>query len=370
MKIVILIRSLDIGGAERQAVALARALHQRQHTVTVMVFYPGGEMTGTLETAGVSVISLDKKGRWDLIPFIWRLVRQIRTSQADVVQSYLSVANTLSVLIKPFIGRRQVIWGIRAADIDLSHYNWLFSLTWWIERHLACCADKIIVNSRAGQVYALKNGFPERAMVVIPNGIDSARFIVNRAAGLRLRREWGVAEDTVLIGLIGRLDPIKGHGLFIRAAAALLKKAPEVRFICVGGSSGAYYQEHKQLAEQLGITTQLLWVDVTEDMVSLYNALDCLTNCSQSEGFSNVIGEAMACAVPCVVTDVGDSSWLVGSGGIVVPPNQPAALCDAWRELLADQQQRVDLGERGRQRVVAEFSVARLLEQTEQVYRQ
>ncbi|MHC5827541.1 MAG: glycosyltransferase, partial [Nostoc sp.] len=153
------------------------------------------------------------------------------------------------------------------------------------------------------------------------------RFQPNPEAGLQVRTEWRISKDTILIGLVGRLDPMKDHPTFLKAVALLCKEREDIRFVCVGMGSHEYAQELYQLAEELEVAEKVIWAGGRADMPDIYNALDI--NCSSSsygEGFSNVIGEAMACGVPCVVTDVGDSAWIIGDTGIVVPPNNPEAL--------------------------------------------
>ena len=337
MRVVILIRSLDYGGAERQAVILAQGLHSRGHAVAVAVFYAGGPLTSALESSGVEIIALDKKGRWEILSFIRRLITQLKTFQPDLIQSYLTLPNILIALLKPLFPNTKMVWGIRASQADLADYNWLYAVSWSIERRLARYADRIIANSKAGRAFVLEQGFPATTTTVIPTGIDTDRFQPDHATGLRLRQQWGIPADAFVIGLVARLDPMKGHKSFIQAAARIVQDHPHIHFVCVGDGSEAYRAELQQLADSQTLNKRLHWLGGCADMPAVYNALDCLTSSSHyGEGFSNAIGEAMACAVPCVATDVGDSAWLVGDCGVVVPAADPAALSAAWRTLLAE----------------------------------
>jgi glycosyltransferase involved in cell wall biosynthesis len=123
---------------------------------------------------------------------------------------------------------------------------------------------------------------------------------------------------------------MKDHPNFLNAAALLAKKRKETRFVCVGGGPDDYQASLHRLARSLGLEERLLWVGIREDMPAVHNALDvAVSSSSYGEGSSNVIGEAMACGVPCVVTNVGDSAWVVGDTGMVVPPKNPVALMNA-----------------------------------------
>ena len=152
-------------------------------------------------------------------------------------------------------------------------------------------------------------------MAVIPNGIDTSRFREMPGSGARLRALWGVRDDQILIGLVGRLDYMKDHPTFLRAAAKLTHHNDSVRFVCVGGGPISYAAQLKDLSSELGLHDRIVWAGDQDDMPSVYSALDLLVSSSSGEGFSNVIGEAMACGVPCVVTDVGDSALIVGETG-------------------------------------------------------
>jgi glycosyltransferase involved in cell wall biosynthesis len=200
-------------------------------------------------------------------------------------------------------------------------------------------------------------------MVVIPNGIDTKRFCPDPEARQRIRAEWGVTESEKLIGLVGRLDPMKDHPTFLRAAALLMQEREDVHFVCVGDGPADYRRELHALGEELGLGQRLIWASARGDMPAVYNALDIATSSSYGEGFPNVVGEAMACGVPCVVTHVGDSARIVGETGVVVPPKDPEALAVGWKSSLARDGSEVAL--KARLRVEENFSVGRMVERTE-----
>nr|WP_277878921.1 MULTISPECIES: glycosyltransferase [unclassified Coleofasciculus] len=202
-------------------------------------------------------------------------------------------------------------------------------------------------------------------MLVIPNGIDTEHFKPSLETRAKVRTEWEISEDTILIGLVGRLDPMKDHPTFLRAAALLCKQRQDVRFVCVGTGSESYAQKLYQLAKKLDISEKVIWAGARADMPMVYNALDIATSSSSyGEGFSNAIGEAMACSVPCVVTDVGDSSWIVDDTGLVVLPQSSEALLAGWLTCLG--RDRNAMGLKARSRIVEHFSVKQLVEQTEE----
>jgi glycosyltransferase involved in cell wall biosynthesis len=365
VKITFLARALSYGGAETQLVALAQGLHQVGHSVHVVVFYPDGPLEKELRETGVSVQSLGKRGRWDVLGFLFRLIQVIRQQKPDVLHGYLVLPNILTILLKIISPCSHTVWGIRASNMDLDRYERLARVLYRIECNLSHLADLIIVNSHAGLDYAVAQGFSGRNMLVISNGIDTERFQPDVKARRQVRKEWGLGDDLKVIGLVGRLDPMKDHSTFIKAAAHLIHERKDVRFICVGDGPASYRQELIRSCEELNVSECFIFTGALGDMPGIYNAMDIVVSSSYGEGFSNVIGEAMACGVPCVVTDVGDSSLIVGENGHVVPPKNPQALKIAIERLLDDINSSGNHGEKIRQRVVSHFSIPKLVLATE-----
>ncbi|HVG33481.1 MAG TPA: glycosyltransferase [Pyrinomonadaceae bacterium] len=362
-KLAFLIRSLDYGGAERHLLTLARFLDKERFAVTVLYFYTGGRLEQELRESGVRLISLDKKSRWDLLGFLWRLTKQLRALRPDVLHSFLVEPNLLGVLLKPLLRGTKIIWGVRASVIDFANYDWFARLNFRLQSFFSRFADLIIFNSDAGRTHHLSEGFPAAKSLVIHNGIDTERFKPERVAGLRLRAELGISNEMVLIGHVARLDPVKDHPTFLKAAALLCRERDDVRFLMVGGGTEESVARLQTLTVELGIRERVIWAGARAQMTEVYNALDVFASSSTSEGFPNVIGEAMACGVPCVVTDVGDSSLIVGDTGIVVAPQSPDALARGLGSILESNVK--ELGERARERIAEKFAVARMIEETE-----
>lgn len=366
VRICFLIRSLEGGGAERQLVTLVRAMDKSRFNITVMTFYDGGIFCADLrEAPGVTHISLNKRGRWDIFRFFVTLVRELRRTRPQILHGYLGISNILSVLLRPFLKKTRVLWGVRASNMDLSRYDWLDRLTFLAECCLSRYADTIIANSRAGKDYYVRHGVAAGKVVVISNGIDTSAFHPDPEGGRCVRNEFGVADKETLIGLVGRLDPMKDHPTFLRAAALVCKENPHTRFLLVHNQNAGYERQLRSLTGELGIAERILWAGTREDMPAVHNAFDiaCSASCF-GEGFPNVIGEAMACGVPCVVTDVGDSAYVVGETGLVAPPGNPEALANALLRMIARDRRRS--GIQARQRILDHFTIPLLIDCTQQ----
>lgn len=369
MRLVLLIRSLDIGGAERQLVTLAKGLNRKAFDVAVVCLYSGGELGQELRDAGVPVISLEKKGRWDIPLFFWRLLKELRSLQPDILHSYLMVQNLIAVLVKPALPKTRIVWGVRASDMDARQFNdWLTGLSRRLEALLSRFANLIIFNSYAGKDYHLSLGFAASRTAVISNGIDTERFSPDKKSGSRVRALWQVPEGSFLVGVVGRLDPMKDHPTFLRAAEIFAQARPDARFICIGGGPEAYMGELRMLARALGLAEKVIWPGfIFHEMPAAYNALDICCSSSYSEGTPNVVAEAMACGVPCVVTDVGDSRQIVGETGIVVPPKNPEALAAGWAQMARRIVEDPQLCDSVRERIKSRLSLPALVQNTSEV---
>jgi glycosyltransferase involved in cell wall biosynthesis len=365
-KVVFLIRDLNYGGAQRQLVTLVKSLHKEHFfDVTVLHFYSGGPLLKDLTDNGISTISLEKQERWDVLGFFERLFGHLKRIQPDVLHGYLGESNLVTMFVKPFFPSTRIIWGIRGSNTPSGRYGWLENLLSNLERLLSSFTDLIIVNSHAGKADCLNQGFASDKMVVISNGIDTERFQPDSEAGAKVRSEWGISENTILIGLVARLNPMKDHPTFLKAVALLSKERENVRFVCVGVGEENYAKELYQLTDELGISEKTIWAGGRSDMPAVFNALNiACSSSSDGEGFPNVLGEAMACGVPCVVTDIGDSAWIVDNKGVVVPPKNPEALKMAINELIEkanfDNHNRQEI----RQIIVEKFSVIQLVVKT------
>jgi glycosyltransferase involved in cell wall biosynthesis len=366
IKVLFLIPSLDAGGAERQLLELVRGMDKRRFAVTLAVFYAGGALLPEAEALpGVSVLSLRKRGPRDVLPFLWRLLRLARRLRPHIVHGYMNLASNVAWLVGRLAGAR-VVWSLRSSNVDYGRYPrgmlWSFRLGAWLSRR----ANLIIVNSQAGGRYHSAHGYSRERMMVVPNGIDTDRFRPRGDARQGMRARWGLPDREFAIGLVGRIDPMKDHPTFLRAAAELVPQTPGVRFVCVGGGEPGYLAQLRALAAGLGLAERVLWTGPESDMPAAYNALDLLTSSSSGEGFSNAIAEAMACGVPCVVTDVGDSALIVGDTGVLVPPNDPAALAQAWRDWLdLPEAERQARSAQARLRVEGEFGLDAMVARTQ-----
>jgi len=215
---------------------------------------------------------------------------------------------------------------------------------------------KIIYNSRIAAAQHGAIGYQRHDSLVIPNGFMTDLFKPSQEARCSVRLELGVPEETLLIGLVSRYHPVKDHANFLHAAAKLLKAHPDVQFVLCGSRINWLNRALCRLIDELKLAERIHLLDQRRDMPRVMAALDIATSSSCAESFPNVIGEAMSCGVPCVVTDVSDLAWIVGETGRVVPSRNSAALAGAMKELVElDAKSREALGRAARERVIKHF---------------
>ena len=365
MKVTLLAWSREYGGAERQLVNLARGLRRRGHDVLVFVFFPNVYVESALREADTAYRVLGVRGRWDAYRYVVRFLAEVLNRDQEVVYAFLQVPNLLTALVKLFDRKTRVVWGIRTSDLH-ARSDTLSGVATWLESRLSPVADLVVANSFRGRDDAIAIGFDRAAIRVIHNGIDTEAFRPDPDAGAKIRTEWGVAADEKLVGLVGRFETKKDYGTFLRAAALAALAQADLRFVCVGGRSAASRGSLLAEARRLGLADRVIWVDFRQDMPAVYGALDVATlTSSRGEGFPNIVAEAMACGLPCVVTNVGDAALIVGDLGWIVPPRNPRALADAWIAALA-QERHPEIPARRRRRIEENYNLDLMIDRTEQ----
>jgi glycosyltransferase involved in cell wall biosynthesis len=299
-----------------------------------------------------------------------RLAQEIRAFRPDILQTWLYHANLLGTLVSLTTGPRVVLWNIRSSDMDMSHYRrisgWVVRVCAW----LSWLPEAVIVNSRAGLGYHESIGYRPRRWAVIPNGVDTDVFRPDAPARVALREELGLPPEAVLIGYVARLDPMKDHVTFLDAARLLSRTHSNAHFVLCGEGIEPGQKPLAQSLEDLGFSMRVHLLGRRDDIPQLTAGFDIATLASAfGEGFPTVVAEAMACGVPCVVTDVGDAAALVGDTGRVVPPGDPRALAAAWEDLLeAGPAVRERLGAAARRRIESEFTLPKMVSKYEELY--
>jgi glycosyltransferase involved in cell wall biosynthesis len=293
-----------------------------------------------------------------------RLARRLRERRIDVLHTYLVSANIYGA-VAARLARVAVITSRR--DTGFSR-NWRLRLV--EERLINPLVDRVVAVSPAvAEVTRRERGLPPGRLVTIENGVDVEAWKPEGQPRAEARRELGLREDEVAVGVIGHLSPVKGHADFLQAAARVSAEAPRTRFVLVG--DGPLRTALEALATTLGLRARVVFAGIRADMPRVLSALDVVAVPSHSEGMSNALLEAMAMALPVVATMVGGNPNVVRDGvtGRLVPPRDPSALARVLVELVADPAARQALGRAARRHVADHLSLSGMVRRYEELYR-
>lgn len=330
-----------------------------------------GAVSDKIRALGIKVHSLEMTGSLPPSPAaIWRFLALVRDYKPQVIQGWMYHGNLMASLAGFFTFRRTpVIWNVRQCLSGFNCEKRMTALVICLGAKLSRLPRRIIYNSRVGARQHERLGYSAERTIIIPNGFDCERF--RPAPGLRpvVRQRLGISKNSLLIGLIARYHPVKDHANFISAAAKLSSKQKDVHFVLAGADVNRDNHELKEMIDNANLWNRVHLLGEQENMAELIAALDLATSSSFSEAFPNVVGEAMACGVPCVVTDVGDSAHIVEGVGLAVPPKNSDALAAGWGRMLAlGQEQRKILGDAARQRIIKHYPLAGIAARYSQLY--
>jgi glycosyltransferase involved in cell wall biosynthesis len=355
-RVVHVITSLEEGGAQAMLHKLL-SVRGAAGDDMVVTLTDEGAIGPKIAELGVPVIALGmKRGRPSPTAAL-RLVRLLRERRPDVVQTWMYHADLLGGAAAGLL-RIPVVWGVRH-DRLLGRDSRLTRLTRRVCALLSRFVPaRIVCNSAAALRTHAAAGYARDKLLVVPNGFELSRFRPDAEARGAIRRALGVPEDAPLVGLVARYHPHKDHATFLAAASMIREQLPGVRFVLCGDGVDWDNRGLVGAIDAADLRANVHLLGSRSDVERIMAALDvaCLT--SRTESFPNVLGEAMACGVPCVSTDCGDVRELLGDLGRVVPAGDARAVAGATLEILRlDRAGRRALGAAGRARVEAHFGI-------------
>jgi glycosyltransferase involved in cell wall biosynthesis len=364
MRIAFIITGLSTGGAEIMLLKLLQHLDRKRFEPHVISLTNLGEVGPRIEALGIPVLALGMR-RGVPNPFkVLILARRLRQLQPDLVSTWLYHADLLGGLAARLAGCRMVVWGLRNSDLSRAFSSrktfMVAKVCAWTSHWLP---KRILTCSSCARAVHIGLGYQADKIHVIPNGFDLTAFQPSESARHIVRAELSLAHDTPLVGLIARYDPQKNHAGFIVAAAHVHALRPDVHFVLAGTAVDADNLALRTAISAHGLQAHLHLLGRRDDVPRLMAALDVLASPSFGEAFPNVVGEAMACGVPCVVTDVGDCSDIVGDTGRVAHVGDMLGFATEVLNLLRlPNVEKAKLGRRARTRVQENYEIGRVTE--------
>lgn len=370
MKIVHVIIGLGRGGAEMMLKRLIEA-HQGevayQHAVISLTTL--GAYGEQLQAMGIAVRTLGMNGALDVPRVLWTLMRSLQQHRPDVVQSWMYHADLLGGLAAKLARGVPVIWGIHSLDLKRGGsqqtrvaQRLCAYLSSWLPQTILCVAE-------ASRRVHIALGYDASRFVVIPNGFDVSALAIDPSLIVEFRAQHGLRLEHMVIGCVGRFNPAKDHQNFVKAACLVGQRYPNARFLMVGPGLDASNTWLTAWIQATTMSERFVLLGERSDVPVCLAAMDVFCSSSRTEAFPLVVGEAMLMSRPSVVTDVGDTAYLLGNCGVVVPPEDSVALAHGMAQLLAlPVQERQALGRSARARVEQEFSMERWIQRYEAVY--
>lgn len=369
-KILYLITDLSIGGAEMALFRLLKHMDRQRFQPVVLSLADQGCLRSRIEALGIQVLTLGiNPGRPSPLGLL-RLVRLINQLKPNLIVGWM-YHSCLAAELSTWLSRKHIptIWSLHFAFGRFPWYKRQTILVAKICRFLSKLPARIIVVSHETRRHLRLMRYETKNSCVIPNGVDVNGFVPSVDAQLELRRALGLPDNSLIVGIVGRYHPQKDYANFLRAANSLATSHSNVHFVLVGRGIDETNSELLELIDQLHLRKRVHLLGEHEDVQHLIAGFDIFALSSAEESCPNVIVEAMASGVPCVVTDVGDAALNIGVTGRVVPPRDSDALAAALRELLdlSDEDRRA-LGISARKRVIELFTIEAVVSQHESLY--
>ena len=361
MKVIHVITGLENGGAEKALFRLITSDNSNKHIVISLSEM--GVYGVKLVNLGYTVETLFMTRPHFIFKGLWKLFRLIKSEKPDVVQTWMYHADLIGGFIGKLLGVQKVFWGIRGpynkarTPFPTKCVIILCSLlSGFIPR-------AIVSNSRHAVRAHINAGYRADRFVCIPNGYHMSTF-QSSDSGSMIRKRLELRDEDVLLGMVARFDPYKDHATLFAALKEVKNRISNLKFVLVGPGMSDENIELFGMIENYDLQEEITLLGPRDDIPSVMAALDIHILSSAAESFPNVIAEAMLAGTPCVTTDVGDASLIVGPTGWVVPHSSPKALeagIIAAMEEWQCSQRWADRRKECRERVASEFSMDRMV---------
>jgi glycosyltransferase involved in cell wall biosynthesis len=370
VRILHIISDLCVAGAEIKLCKVLAATNRERFAPAVISMRNRGDLREQIEAMGIPVHTLGIRGSIPGPIAVARLIRIVRRLRPALIHGWMYHGN-LAAQFSGMLTRKRpsILWSVHQSLYNFDYEKRLTAQIIKFCARISRLPDKIIYNSNTSAAQHEAIGYRQDKRLVLGYGFDTSKFAPSMEARHSVRVELGIPQEAILIGLAGRYHPAKDHGNFLRAAALLADANPKVRFVLCGRQVDGKNSSLNELIQSLGLTNCTYLLGERRDMQRLIAALDIAVSSSSTEGFPNVVGEAMSSGVPCVVTAVSDLPQVVGETGRAVPPRNAAALAAALEELIAiGAEGRQCLGAAARKRIIDYFSLASAVAQYEEAY--
>ncbi len=366
-KITHLVTGLNCGGAETMLYKLLSHIDQSKYDVKVISMIDNGFYGEKIKKLGINVYHLNMKPKQLNIMAFIKACKLIKG--ADILQTWMYHANIFGYLINKIVRGKKIIWGIRHANLDRDKNKYRTLLIVKICAKLSKNVDHVISCSQTAVKTHIDYGYSPDNIITIPNGFEMNKFTYNKVAKKQLLCELKITSNPFVISLVGRWDVLKDHKNFFQALRLVAQVKNNFFAILCGSNINYTNKELKDLVLLNQLRNKVFLLDKRNDIPRIMSASDILVSSSSGEGFSNVIGEAMACETPCVVTNAGDSAYIVGKTGLVIEKQDPKQLAKAILKMMDMKKYELrELGKEARNRITENYDIINIVKNYEALY--
>jgi L-malate glycosyltransferase len=363
IKVLKFLTNFNIGGTERQFVQMVQQMDLDRFDLHVGCFARRGGFLPLVETCRVPLAEFKIRRLYSPLTMLRQLqfAHYLRWHRFQVVHTYGFYPNYFAVPAARLAGVPVIIASIRDTGEVWAPKKRL------VQKAVCRLATCVLANADAVRSQLVRDGYNERKLAVIRNGVDLPRLDRLDRAG-PIRREFGIADDSPIVTVLSRLNEMKGVQYFLDAIPAVLARFPRTRFLIVG--EGPARLDLEFYAQSKGYNRAAIFTGVRLDAPRILQETSISVLPSLSEGLSNVLIESMAASLPVVATDVGGNPEIVDNGttGLLVPPRNADALGRAMLQLLSDPGMAARMGNAGRDRIESRFSMQRAVDSTQELY--
>ncbi len=359
--IIHVITSLNQGGAEEMLYKVLEKGNNLKFRNVVISLQTKGKYGALIEGFDIPVVGLNIKGLFTFIKALFTYVQLLRSYKPAIVQGWMYHSFLWIILGKIFCPFHKIIFNVRASLDGLKHESFSLKLLIRLTCFFSFWADRIVYNSSYAAAQHKKAGWRKTKSLVIPNGFDLSIFKPSQSVYKDIRKQYGLQPDTKIVGMIGRDHAIKNQEGFIKMAEIIANQGTKnVCFMVVG--------KEKSYTRLLPSDCRLLLLPV-QPASCILPSFDVLVLPSWGESFPNIVGEAMACGIPCVVTDVGDCRQIVGKLGTVVEVGNYKAMAQAVLKFLRfSPDEKAQHSKKSRQYIKDHYDLALVAKQYEHLY--
>ena len=354
-----IITSLNIGGAESMLHRLIKFKPELIDSTIVVSLTDDGKIGLMLKDMGVTVISLEMHNWFSILSVIFKLKKIIQKEKPKIIHTWMYHANLLGGIAALMANNKNIIWSIRRSNLKYSESI----STFFVMKIGALLSNiiprKIVSVAESGVKNHEKYGYKKNKMIVIPNGFDLIKLKRDLLQRKIIRRKLDIFDDQLIIGSVGRFHDSKDYESLVASAPAVIRKFKNIKYMLIGRDIDSKNFTLMNWIAKTGYSSHFLLLGEINDVAKYMSAMDIFCLSSITEGFPNVVGEAMSMALPCVVTDVGDIKKLVGDTAIIVEPSNKQMLSQGLCEMLSHNTvKRNKIGLKGRQKVEGEFPLS------------